>query len=215
MTTDTNVEPVVEQVQIQEKKKRGFTLTEIAIVLGIIGLILGAIWVAAAAVYNNLRVSKATTELLSVTQAMRSLYATQTTVAANGTPITLDLIRANVFPTDALDTGAPSNAANVNAPWSNSHILVYATQDPNAGSAAGDSFQVVFSNIPQSGCISLATNSTGAGRDAALVSVSFAGGVNAAVMPVAATAFPINVVTATAGCAAAADSVGFTFKLKG
>ena len=59
---------------------RGFTLTEIAIVLGIIGLILGAIWVAAAAVYNNMRVATANTELLQITQAMRAMYATSSTV---------------------------------------------------------------------------------------------------------------------------------------
>ncbi len=31
-----------------QRRNRGFTLTEMAIVLGVIGLILGAIWVAAA-----------------------------------------------------------------------------------------------------------------------------------------------------------------------
>src|SRR5882762_1552401 len=60
----------------REQEKRGFTLTEIAIVLGIVGLILGAIWVAAAAVYSNLRTSKATTELLNIVQNVRALYAT-------------------------------------------------------------------------------------------------------------------------------------------
>src|ERR1700740_210314 len=64
-------------------RKRGFTLTEIAIVLGIIGLILGAIWVAAAAVYNNMRTSKATTEILTAVQNVRALYATSQIVDAN------------------------------------------------------------------------------------------------------------------------------------
>src|SRR5271168_1816583 len=64
----------------REEEKRGFTLTEIAIVLGIIGLILGAIWVAAAAVYNNLRTSRATTELLTIAQNVRATYATSSTV---------------------------------------------------------------------------------------------------------------------------------------
>ena len=50
------------QTTLRRQRRRGFTLTEIAIVLGIVGLILGAIWVAAAAVYNNLRVSHADTE---------------------------------------------------------------------------------------------------------------------------------------------------------
>ncbi|MGQ3505077.1 type II secretion system protein, partial [Enterococcus faecalis] len=69
MTTQVSPETVIDTAPRREQAKRGFTLTEIAIVLGIIGLILGAIWVAAGAVYSNLRVSKATTQLLQITQA--------------------------------------------------------------------------------------------------------------------------------------------------
>src|SRR5882757_10048711 len=63
----------------QRKPKRGFTLTEIAIVLGIIGLILGAIWAAASSVYNNLKANQAQQGILSAAQAVRSLYATSST----------------------------------------------------------------------------------------------------------------------------------------
>ena len=52
-------------------RKKGFTLTEIAIVLGIIGLILGAIWVAAASVYQNQRIGHANTALLHTAQSVR------------------------------------------------------------------------------------------------------------------------------------------------
>ena len=54
-------------------------LREVAIVLAIIGLILGD-RVAAAAVYNDMRVSTANTEFLQITQAIRALYATSSTV---------------------------------------------------------------------------------------------------------------------------------------
>ena len=60
--------------------QRGFTLTELSIVLGIIGLILGAIWVAASAVYSNLHLATANTQLLQVTQAVRAMYATSVLV---------------------------------------------------------------------------------------------------------------------------------------
>src|SRR5690349_11023145 len=97
---------------VRDEAKRGFTLTEIAIVLGIVGLILGAIWVAAAAVYNNLRTSKGTTELLTVVQNVRALYATSGLVDQNANMgvgnknlagAALTYVQGGMFPNDTLN----------------------------------------------------------------------------------------------------------------
>lgn len=74
---------------------RGFTLTEAAIVLGIVGLILSAIWVAAGSVYANYRVGKTAEQLLSIVQSVRSLHSGVSQFPAAG-DITLDLARAGV-----------------------------------------------------------------------------------------------------------------------
>ncbi|MDX2027967.1 MAG: type 4 pilus major pilin, partial [Alphaproteobacteria bacterium] len=133
---------------------RGFTLTEIAIVLGIIGLILGAIWVAAAAVYSNMRTSKATTQLLQVTQAVRALYSTSsvTGAGAGNVNITADLIRAGVFPNDTVDitAGTVTNSFGGSIFVSSSTITT-----------GGDAFSVLFSGVPQSGCIAMLVANTG------------------------------------------------------
>jgi prepilin-type N-terminal cleavage/methylation domain-containing protein len=63
-------------------RKRGFTLTEIAIVLGIIGLILGAIWGAASSVYANKKVSDAERGITSTAAAVRSSFATSNSTGA-------------------------------------------------------------------------------------------------------------------------------------
>ena len=56
------------------RHRRAFTLTELAIVLGVIGLILGAIWTAAAKVYANNRVNKGVQQVLAVSNGVRSIY---------------------------------------------------------------------------------------------------------------------------------------------
>ena len=153
---------------LQTESKRGFTLTEIAIVLGIIGLILGAIWVAAAAVYNNMRISTANTQLLQITQAVRAMYATSATVDAGADmPGNLTYLRAGIFPTSALDTGVPSSATAAHNPWNGNIYISHATYNVNS-----DGFIVAFDAIPSQGCISLLTSSTGQGRDPGMFGAS-------------------------------------------
>jgi prepilin-type N-terminal cleavage/methylation domain-containing protein len=149
---------------------RGFTLTEIAIVLGIIGLILGAIWVAAAAVYNNMRVSTANTELLQISQAVRAMYATSSmvdpgadmTISGANSGGGLTYLHAGVFPTSALNTATPSTATQAYNPWNGSIAIAHGNYP---GGIADDSFAVAFDAIPSQACITLLTSSTGQGRD--------------------------------------------------
>jgi prepilin-type N-terminal cleavage/methylation domain-containing protein len=212
----------------REHKKRGFTLTEIAIVLGIIGLILGAIWVAAAAVYTNMRVARSSQELLQITQSIRSLYATSTvTGGTDGGDITASLIPAGVFPTDSLPTGASSTI--VNSPWNGATIHIFSDSITAAGT--GDGFVVQFKGVPPQGCINLAVSSTGSGRDPGMIAAEMAPSA-LATDPTAAPAATTTSATyyylvgstsgvpATAAAAAtacgngAASTVGFLFRLR-
>ena len=137
-------------IRTSRTKKRGFTLTEIAIVLGIVGLILGAIWVAAAAVYNNLRVSHANTEVLQIAQAVRALYATNNTMPA-GADQSPALITAGAMPTDLghlhaagrVSTNGRGGSTEV---WSN---------------PAGNGFSIIMTNVPTSACINLLVSVVG------------------------------------------------------
>lgn len=162
--------------------KRGFTLTEIAIVLGIIGLILGAIWVAAAAVYNNMRISTANTELLQITQAVRAMYATSASVDSGADmPGNVTYLRAGVFPTSALDTAVPSSATAARNPWNGNIYISHATYN---ASTPSDSFAVAFDAIPSQACITLLTSSTGQGRDPGMFgAVGAAAGSSIAAVP--------------------------------
>ncbi len=58
----------------QSKKQSGFTLTEIAIVLGIVGVILGAIWAAAASVNSSNKAGTAIKEVLNIVGGIQSAF---------------------------------------------------------------------------------------------------------------------------------------------
>ena len=182
------------------RRVRGFTLTESAIVLGIIGLILGAIWVAAASVYQNIRISTASRQMLAIVQAIRSMHSTATVVdTANGTDLTAAFNTGGIFPSDMINAGVVVN------PWSgtNQGVQILSAQT----NEKGDSFNVAYINLPQSVCVDMLVRNTGSGRDSGL---TLAGKLGAEAAP------PISVKTATTACDSAnASSASFVFKLKG
>ena len=80
----------------QANARAGFNLIEAAIVLGIVGLIVGGIWAAASSAYENMRQQTASKQLLSLVGNIRNYYqnanidwGTLATPAANATFVEL------------------------------------------------------------------------------------------------------------------------------
>ena len=82
--------------------RRGFTLTELAIVLGIIGTILGGIWTAASMAHSSQIVDTSARQVVTIAQNIRSFYSGRTQIAPSlvGTEATTLLANAGVFPPD-------------------------------------------------------------------------------------------------------------------
>lgn len=55
----------------EQSKQRGFNLVEAAIVLALVGLVIGGIWVASAAVYENHKINKLVEGLIMASQKLR------------------------------------------------------------------------------------------------------------------------------------------------
>jgi type II secretory pathway pseudopilin PulG len=206
---------------------KGFNLIEAAIVLGIVGLVVGGIWVAATSVYANLRSKTATDTLLQVAQGVRALYSTSaSTNLPNGTDITPQLAQANVFPSSVLTT-TPNLVVDptftVNAWGGNLGVYVAASRN----GIAGGGFSVVYTQIPAAACTDFVVRNTGSGRDSGMYNVT--GVVGAAPAAVAANAggnlaanggsLPLATVTGGNVCNSAAANVArnvaFFFDLRG
>jgi prepilin-type N-terminal cleavage/methylation domain-containing protein len=123
--------------------ERGFTLTEIAIVLGIIGLILGAIWAAASAVYSNMKTSQCEQGITQTAQAVRAMFATSNSTNAAGAAITTP----GMFPISWNST----HAGIIGNPWNQNP-----TVDSSFVYGNGSAFAIEIDGISDSGCATLA-----------------------------------------------------------
>ena len=93
-------------ISASRKYALGFNLIEAAIVLGVIGLIIGGIWVAAAAINENLKVNRTITGVMTIINnvnrafpARDYLTGSDVGVLEDITPHTLG-IRMGIPPTD-------------------------------------------------------------------------------------------------------------------
>jgi prepilin-type N-terminal cleavage/methylation domain-containing protein len=134
-------------------KKRGFTLTEIAIVLGIMGLILGSVWSAASSVYENMKITDAINGIVQASNTIRGQFSNSMTTGVSGANITT----AGVFPVSWKTTtaGVYGNPWNRNATASKAQVYGSAT-----------AFTVHLSNITDAGCAAIMNNFTGAASNA-------------------------------------------------
>ena len=95
-------------------QQSGFTLTESAIILGIIGIVLGGVWAATGGVYGNLKIQQSQNQLTTIVQNIRSVINNSTNFSNfPGTDITDNLVNRSIFPADAL----ANNATITINPW--------------------------------------------------------------------------------------------------
>ncbi|MDE1901620.1 MAG: prepilin-type N-terminal cleavage/methylation domain-containing protein [Alphaproteobacteria bacterium] len=134
-------------------KERGFTLTEIAIVLGVVGIIVGGIWAAADNVSETRKENDAVAELQTIAHNMMTLMGGRTIPPPpTDNDITAAMITANVIPsyyTDQIATAAADN------PWDNGIATVHANRGFIIYRIGPTTFRLSFYNTTYGGCIAL------------------------------------------------------------
>ncbi len=201
----------------QQRPARGFTLTELAIVLGVIGLVIGLIWSAAGSVYANMRLDKAQQEVIAIEHNVRALYASRNTLATttNFTELTVALAQAGVVPSEMLVVNPLSMGNQVwttypRSPWGSVVLLQsYGAITP------GDSIAIYLDKddqLPPSVCGPLIARFTGPGADSSLIAVYIGnhtwGGPGSSIPDPGIKTYTIS---SFPNC----TSAGFMFKIKG
>ena len=160
-----------------EAKRKGFNLIESAFVLGIVGIVLGAIWYAAASYYENYKVNKTVEGILTIMRNTKNLVSLREALAQwgyAGTNVTSDAIKLNVFPQDWV------NNKKIYAPSGNQIYFLDYSNYSSSGNIANNAFSIQSADtLDKSTCIKLViklseTNRRNDPNGLTLISVNFA-----------------------------------------
>ena len=125
-------------------KRGGYSLVETILVLGIAGLVLGAIWVASGGIGDKQKANDAFDQMQTVANNIITLkQAQRTTFPAGDTDITPDMITAGAIPRSYLN---PLVNTQVNSPWMQSGFFV---------TGKNNTFRIIFVSPPFGVCVAL------------------------------------------------------------
>jgi len=191
------------------KARNGFSLTEMAIVLGILGIVLGALWGAVSIVRENIRRSEAKEQMMTIVSKIRDHYMGRACASVNfscataNADLTDSLMQQGVLLAEQYRKG--TNPALADHPWGSNgggaSLIVRAVDDGR------DQFSLELNSLPQDSCIAMATALSGVGAPPGIEAVNING---------VAAALPVTVADAQAACvnAGAANTLLLTYRLR-
>lgn len=164
--------------------RRGFTLAEMAIVLGILLLVFAGVFGLAQVARNRADINVASNQILQIISNMRDLYASRNIAAVpEGAPDMAVLVQSGVFPVDMLDIqpkkGAlPAANARVHHAWSptgDHSVQITSIQRVLNPPPGGLVFTLQFLNVPSDVCIELVDNNATPGPETGLTQITING----------------------------------------
>lgn len=138
----------------KRKSKKGFSLLELLLVLGIIAALVVAAFIVYPKVQASQRAQAESNNIATIQAGVKALY----TSASSFTGLTNTVaVQAKIFPDNML-SGTGNTAKPINA-FKGNVMLAAAATGPS--SAAGSSFTITYSNVPAAECVKIATAAAG------------------------------------------------------
>jgi len=202
-----------------EHRRQGYTLIEIAIVLGVMGSIVAGLFIVAEIAQYRVMTNRASDELNLIADNMRNFYVAQNvSVAALGVNCTINYSAAAVsqglFPKEMVSGGFANNPWNDGVATNTAQVGL--TSNIVACPTVQGPVQIVveYTNIPAEACTDLVTRNSLSGRETGLQEIQ----VNAAVVGIAgntgATPLPVDPITSKAHCTSAtANTIDWFYNL--
>jgi prepilin-type N-terminal cleavage/methylation domain-containing protein len=175
-----------------KRRKRGFSLLELAMVMGIGVLIAVGVMMFFTQANTSKNTQEALTQVAAIQQAARSLYG--------GQPVYTGLVNKVLIDTKALPIKMVNGTTGLRNAFSGA--VVVAAADSGGGTASG--FSVSFAGIPQDACVKMAASDLGRG----LYSVQVGGTTRTAG---SSAPPPFDPASAATACSAATNTIIWIF----
>lgn len=190
----------------QQKFRRGFSLIEAAIVMGVVGLVVGTIWVISANVNEASRINRLILQTTLLSQNIRNYYSGRAlpTGAAGETTaatFTATLETRGVMPKDICNDSCVSTAAaqSVNEYSGTVRVSIVNTSPYNT-------YDIALASIPYSACTKAISQMSTRAAELGLTTVTIAS--------TSISTFPISPTTAQSTCSSIAlNTVTFTLTI--
>lgn len=206
-------------MRLFRRARAGFSLTEFAIVLCVMGIVIGTLWNIVPTVTENTKRKEAAAQLIVVVKNIRDFYSSRTLISnASGSglaaPLTSYLIERNLLLPEQIRNRTTGGAGSFIAdnPWSLSEGLAgggFLVCSAGAGCAASNSaaeFDIQLLGLKRSSCAALAAEVSGPSGPPGLLRVYFNGG--------SSETLPVVREDALTKCAATGNTVHFVFRLR-
>ena len=171
--------------RLSNRKNRGLTLMEVAMVLAIIGIIIAGALLYFNTANTSQKITSSLAQLAQIQQSVRTLYSGQ----ANYSGLTTALIaQSDALPASMISGSTISHAFNAG-------VTV------TANTTSSTNFDVVFSGLPQDVCKQMLTKDLGRGLVSAGTTVA------TQTQP----SLPFNLTQATAACTGTTNAITWVF----